>query len=142
MGSLWWKDIMRLNALLRGITSCSVGMGDSILFWDDLWTDAILAVKYDSMQLHAKNPRISVKKMETKDLSTLFHLPLSPQAYEEFYAMQIQVQQHNYWGEEKDQWSYIWGSNQYSSRRLINLVYSTLQVPAPLTWLWKSKCRP
>src|SRR5438105_10116263 len=38
VGSFWWKDVLRLNTIFRGIARCTVSRGDSVLFWDDLWT--------------------------------------------------------------------------------------------------------
>jgi hypothetical protein len=32
-GSFWWKDILKLCDIFRGIASCKVGSGDTILFW-------------------------------------------------------------------------------------------------------------
>jgi hypothetical protein len=46
MGSLWWKDVLRLNILFRGIAKCELGDGSSVCFWDDLWLDGLLAHKY------------------------------------------------------------------------------------------------
>lgn len=36
IGSFWWKDVLRLNNLYRGVAQCSIGDGSTVLFWDDL----------------------------------------------------------------------------------------------------------
>jgi len=36
VGSFWWKDILRLHTLYRGIARCILGCGSSVLFWEDL----------------------------------------------------------------------------------------------------------
>jgi len=35
-GSFWWKDLLRLSVLFRGIARCHIGDGSTVLFWDDL----------------------------------------------------------------------------------------------------------
>jgi hypothetical protein len=42
LGSFWWKDVLRLNIIFRGIAKCELGDGSSVCFWDDLWTDSVL----------------------------------------------------------------------------------------------------
>ena len=32
VGSFWWKDVLRLNVLYRGIAKCSLGNGSTVLF--------------------------------------------------------------------------------------------------------------
>jgi len=39
MGSFWWKDVMHLNTIFRGIAKCEIGDGSSVCFWNDLWTE-------------------------------------------------------------------------------------------------------
>ena len=36
VGSFWWKDVLRLNTLCRGIARCQVGDGTIVTFWEDL----------------------------------------------------------------------------------------------------------
>jgi len=46
VGSFWWKDLLRLNILYRGIARCSLGDGSTNTFWEDLWSIDIFASKY------------------------------------------------------------------------------------------------
>ena len=39
VGSFWWKDILRLSNLFRGIACCAIGDGSTVLFWDNIWMD-------------------------------------------------------------------------------------------------------
>ena len=45
-GSFWWRDILKLCDLFRGIVECKIGDGSTVLFWSDLWNDNILQTKY------------------------------------------------------------------------------------------------
>ena len=36
MGSFWWRDVMRLSTIHRGIVKCTLGDGSTVTFWDDL----------------------------------------------------------------------------------------------------------
>jgi hypothetical protein len=77
-GSFWWKDVLRLNVLFRSVTKCELGDGASVCFWDDLWLDDVLALKYPRLVSFARKDGISVLEvMEAEDLDTLFMLPLS-----------------------------------------------------------------
>ena len=43
-------------------------------------------------------------------------------------------------GRKNDVWSFIWGTQNYSSRKFYALAFQSMQVPSSFTWLWKSKC--
>jgi hypothetical protein len=80
--SFWWKDLLRLSVLFRGIARCHIGDGSTVLFWDDLWNSEVFSLKYSLLYFSARDHRLSVKSvMNTVDLNTLFSLPLSEQAY-------------------------------------------------------------
>ena len=42
VGSFWWKDVMQLSGIFRGITKVIPGVGYSSLFWKDVWFDSSL----------------------------------------------------------------------------------------------------
>jgi len=82
IGSFWWKDLLRLLVLFRGIARCHIGDGSTVLFWDDLWSSEVFSLKYPLLYRSARDHHLSVKSvMNTVDLNTLFSLPLSEQAY-------------------------------------------------------------
>jgi hypothetical protein len=45
IGSFWWKDVLRLHDLYRGIAKCAMGNGATVTFWEDLWLDEVLSQK-------------------------------------------------------------------------------------------------
>jgi hypothetical protein len=84
MGSFWWKGVLRLNILFKEIARCELGDGSTVCFWDDFWTDGILANGYPRLASFARTDGISVLEvMQAEDLDTLFMLPLSKQAMDE-----------------------------------------------------------
>jgi hypothetical protein len=83
VGSFWWKDILRLQVLFRGIAICVLGNG-AITFWEDLWCDEVLSHKYPRLFSFTRNEAISVQQFtQAHDLDTLFALPISPEAFVE-----------------------------------------------------------
>ena len=45
-GSFWWKNVFKLSPIFRGLTSCVIGNGNSVLLWKDLWLDEVAQEKY------------------------------------------------------------------------------------------------
>jgi hypothetical protein len=89
VGSFWWKDLLSLNVLYRGIAKCTIGDGSTIAFWGDLWSTDILSEKFPRFFSFAINPDISVKEIiMAQDLDSIFHLPISEQASQELGDLQ------------------------------------------------------
>jgi hypothetical protein len=62
------------------------------------------------------------------------------EAFQEYQQMQQIIQQIQILGQEKDIWSYIWGSNRYSSSKFYHFPYKNVEPPPPFVWIWDSKC--
>jgi len=78
VGFFWWKDVLRLNVLYRGIARCSLGNGSSILFWEDLWGPVVLALAFPNLYQYAANFSASVLNIMTApDLVSAINLPLT-----------------------------------------------------------------
>jgi hypothetical protein len=143
VGSFWWKDILRLSTLYRGIASCSLGDGSTVLFWDDLWAHRVLSQDFPRLFSFAKNARASVKLlMSQTSLDDIFNLPLSPQAHDEFLELQDWLQHINYDPIAVDVWTFQWGNSKYSSRKFYQLAFQQLEAHPIFSWLWKSGCTP
>jgi len=141
-GSFWWKDLLHLCDKFRGIATCTVGNGSTVLFWLDVWNGFFLQEKLPRLFTFAKNQKIPVAAfLSTPDMSTLFHLPLSEQAYQEFQELQEIIQSVQMTQTDKDQWHYIWGSSKYTSKSFYNHLYKDFHPPKPFLWIWKSRCR-
>jgi hypothetical protein len=140
-GSFWWKDVLNLCDLYRGIASCKVGDGSTVLFWLDLWNDNVMQTNYPRLFSFAKNKKISVAQfLLNNSLEAQFHLPLSEQAFQEYQRLQDYIQTIQVQENAKDSWHYIWGNNKYSSSKFYNFPYRNFQPPAPFLWIWNSKC--
>jgi hypothetical protein len=87
-GSFWWKDLLKLCDMFRGISSCIVGNGSTVLFWSDVWNNHLLQEKFPRLYSYAKDKRISVAKfLENNTVMAQFHLPLSEQAHQEYMEL-------------------------------------------------------
>ena len=59
-GSFWWRDVLKLCDLFRGIANCKIGDRSTVLFWSDLWNDNVMQIKFPRLYSFAKNKNISV----------------------------------------------------------------------------------
>jgi hypothetical protein len=80
-GSFWCKDILKLVDLFRGVASCQVGDGTTVLFWSDVWNDHLMQHQFPRLFSYAKNKNISVVQFLLNNREAQFHLPLSEQAF-------------------------------------------------------------
>ena len=141
-GSFWWKDVLRLSIIFRGIAKCEIGDGSTVYFWDDMWSDAVLSQEFPRLASFASNENASVLEvMQATDLDELFFLPLSQQAFEEYEVLQLQLQNLPYDADAKDCWLPTWG-NVYTSRRFYSHVFSTMEAHPIFKAIWKSRCTP
>jgi hypothetical protein len=65
-GSFWWKDVLKLCDMFRGIAKCNIGDGSIVLFWSDLWNGNILESKFPRLYSFARNKNISVANFFVK----------------------------------------------------------------------------
>src|ERR1041385_2525180 len=126
-GSFWWKDVAKLMATFVAVSQAKVGLGDSVLLWNDFWvpnTNATLAQKFQRLFSFAKDPFLSVKEaMEVADLTELFNLPLSAQDFQELSKMQLILPSQS--GDAlQDCWTWrLNGKGQYSAKKFYKLVH-------------------
>jgi len=80
--------------------------------------------------------------MLAPDLVYVVNLPLSQIAFEELMNMQDLISTIDYLPNSDDNWTFIWGNANYSSKKIYNLAYSTIEAPRTFSLLWKSQCTP
>jgi hypothetical protein len=125
----------------RGIPTCQIGDGTTVLFWHDIWNGHCLQQKFPRLFTNAKNDKISAAAfLRNNVINDQFFLPLSEEAFQEYHELQtiiqnLQIQKHS-----RDKWTYIWGSAQYSSKKFYIYPYKNVQPPPPFLWIWSSKC--
>jgi hypothetical protein len=91
-GSSWWRELLKLVPIYRGISFTKVGDGKSVLFWKDLWLHDLNIDKYPRAFSYVLNEDILVQEFLSKDrLSQLFNLPLSHEAMNEVRSLQAEV---------------------------------------------------
>jgi hypothetical protein len=84
-GSFWWKDILRLHVLYRGVAICLPSRGDTVAFWDDIINGALKSVTFPNLVGYAKDPKASLWKLRNEgNIINCFNIPMSRAAYNEY----------------------------------------------------------
>ena len=118
---------MRLNNIYRTVSTCKIGNGASVCFWEDQWADGILATNFPRIASFAKSSSSSVQEiLQATNLDSIFFLPLSTQATEELELLQLHIQNIAYDDDTADHWQPVWGP-EYSSRGFYKHVFSTVE---------------
>jgi hypothetical protein len=112
-GSFWWRDIFKLVNDYRDLSFVRPRRGDSFIFWSDKWmlngSSEPLSVRFPHLFSYVVQPKMSAAQFySTEDKGTLFYLPHSEQAYEEFTQLSLQLSA-NTLSLDKDHWAYDWG---------------------------------
>jgi hypothetical protein len=88
-----------------------------------------------------KNKLLSFQTVhQTEPLHSLFHLPISEEAFAQLEQLQ-QLLNNQVISDNLDWWQYIWGNNQFSSKKAYLHLTGHAQVPQVFEWLWKSSCQ-
>jgi hypothetical protein len=107
-GSFWWKDVLKLCEVFRGIAMCKVVDGTTILFRSGVWNDHLLQNKFHRLYSFVKNKNVSVAQFLLNNMiEEQFHLPLSIPAYQEYQEMQQIIQQIQISNTKRGTWQYI-----------------------------------
>jgi hypothetical protein len=143
VGSFWWRDIFKLTLVFRGIASCQVGDGTTVLFWKDKWMGHIASDQYPRAFSFSLDEDKSVQDfISAPTLADNFWLPVSSQAREEIRELQNTSRDLVLDPHEKDRWVYDWGATTFTSQKYYQYCFSDITVHAAYGWLWKSKCVP
>lgn len=139
-GSFWWRDILNLLNEFKSFSSAQVQDGSTCLFWWDKWIQQALHLEYPELFSFAKNKEICVAKaLLVQNLSDLFHLPLSLEAFNQLQVLQS-FRDHFPLTNSQDIWNSQWGT--FSVKRTYNYLLGHRQVPNAFKWLWECFCQP
>ena len=83
--------------------------GSFALFWKDLWHEELTSLAFSRAYSYTTDEHISVKNfLGTTVLSSVFQLPLSPQAHEEVKTIQQLLTEINIPEQGEDKCTYVW----------------------------------
>ncbi|XP_073359761.1 uncharacterized protein [Aegilops tauschii subsp. strangulata] len=89
VGSFWWKDILKLTPIYRGITRVQVVDGSTTLLWKDLWSNDVLQSSHPRALSFVLHEDMTVAEFwANTELHETFHLPLSARALNEVQDVQ------------------------------------------------------
>ena len=78
-GPFWWRDLMQLSDIFRGVTEIKIGDGNTSLFWKDPWSGQPLDTSYSRAFSFAREEDVSIQKLlrlvPLERLSTYHSLP-------------------------------------------------------------------
>lgn len=140
VGSFWWRDIISLSQHFFMLATCNIHNGDTVSFWKDLWDPGVLQWRFPQLFSFTKQPNISARKFLSSDINENFRLPLSMEAFNQLVDLTHLLETLDTSGHHQDVWTFIWGSNTFTSKQAYDVLRGTL--PASLfKWMWKSRAR-
>ncbi|TVU31706.1 hypothetical protein EJB05_23404, partial [Eragrostis curvula] len=139
-GSFWWRCILKLQVIYKGLAQAQVQDGKSVLFWHDVWNGLLLSRQFPELFSFAKSKNISVQKALQTELISLFHLPLSVEAYNQFQQLDILMQGVQL-TEDSDLWLYIWGNSNFTSAKAYKAMIGHADTHPAFAWMWSSSCQ-
>lgn len=118
-------DFSLIHSAKQVVAACTVRNGKSTLFWKDIWNGSLLGQQHPELLSFVKTDLTSIHSAkQVVDISSLFHILLSAQAYDQFQQVQ-QLFHDLVLSPDEDSWHYILNSPQS-------------KVPPYFNWLWAS----
>jgi hypothetical protein len=141
-GSFWWKAMLNLITIFKGISKADIKDGQTILLWQDLWNNNIKSMQMPELFSYSSSPACTVAQAASlHNLYDIFHTPFSEEAFQQ-YNLLIQELQEISLSHDKDLWTYIWGSTSFSVQKAYQALLGSLPTHPALKLLWKIKCQP
>jgi hypothetical protein len=143
-GSFWWRDVLKQVDNFKGVSSVTMGSGNTFLFWLDKWnvdgSTTPLKDRFSRLYSFVLDDQLSATQVfEVHDMSTMFYLPLSTAVFEELNLLQGLMASHMIY-DQKDEWTYTWGTH-YKASKFYAHIHSHILVPKVYHWVWKSSCQ-
>lgn len=143
-GSFWWRSCVSFLEDFKLLTTCKPGAGNSILLWKDKWNGDTLQRQFPQLHSFSHDKNISVQKakqLAPDEIHTLFQLPLSMIASEQFDQL-TGLLTDLVDNVDSDTWSFPWNNVKYSTSKVYQALLNKPKAPAPFQWIWKSPCLP
>lgn len=135
VGSFWWKDCCSLISDFKEMTTIQIYRGNTAKFWEDVWNQEKLKLKYPQLYSFAKNKDITVQDAKEEcntDFYGMFHLPMSSVAVLQSQEL-FQTLNNTVTSQQHDHWKFLWNSTKYSTRRSTSTYWVILPRPVPLS---------
>ena len=140
MGSFWWKSHISLLERFKQISRCTIGNGQTVLFWKDTWNDLNLQSTLPHLHSFAPNDEQSVQDFfGENDWTEHFHLPLSIEAYEELN--QLQDLAPTLLPNREDKWTIIGAAGKTSAIHIYNPILEQWEEHPFFSIIWRSSSR-
>lgn len=141
-GSFWWRDLIHLMLVCRGVTRVQIHNGSSALVWKDDWNQAIYSKSFPRAYSFINIKDASVREFLTiTRLHAAFHLPLSLQAHEEVRQLQIEVTD-TVLLESPDIGTYVWGATIFKTTSYYAYYFGGVVSHEAFQWLCTSNSVP
>jgi hypothetical protein len=142
IGSFWWRDVFSLSDIYRGITTCTVNAGDSVLLWKDLWfEDALMKERLPHLfSFTLKEDCSMLQFLENDTPSSDFFLPLSMEASSELDWLNDTIRNIQREPYMPDRWIYVWGQEEYKVQKFYKFYFQEVVPLSCLPAIWKTKC--
>ena len=141
LGTFWWRDILKLTPVYRGVSRVRMVTGSTALFWKDLWNDNVLEITHPRAFSFATKEDVSVEDfLGSTTLDENFYLPLSPQALDEVHDLQEISMHLQPSTSPNDVWSYAWGKTEFKASDYYKFCFREADAHPTFSHLWKSHC--
>jgi hypothetical protein len=132
--SFWWRDCLKTLPTYKNLDICTFVQGNSILLWQDTWSDIPLKLKWPHLFSFAKNESVSLKEaLASPHIPDLFHLPISEEALVQLNLFQALLQDLLP-SAENDSWTMLGNSSLPVSKVYKRLMGDVRPMPA-LDWM-------
>ncbi|XP_073361690.1 uncharacterized protein [Aegilops tauschii subsp. strangulata] len=139
VGSFWWKDILKLTPIYRGISRVQVVDGSTTLLWKDLWSSDVLQSSHPRAFSFALHEDMTVADFwANTELHETFHLPLSALTLSEVQDIQHAASNLYPSTTRTDIWHYTWGAAEYRLKDYYNNFFRNATAHPAFRLLWKS----
>jgi hypothetical protein len=109
--------------------------------WHDLWSDEPIHELFPQLFSFAKNKEISYRQAsQSESIYDMFSLPLSQIAGDQDNLLSDMIA-HNgpaYNNTDKGKWSFHWGGEKYSTKKVYLQMIDAPDAPNIFKWIWKS----